>query len=326
MNVSPDSVVSPELSSDGVDPLRLEPAELKELLSRRDAPAWWRLSGHIVFLLLSGSIWLSYWYQWSGTIQVPLALAVFSLVLYGMGLATMFAAMHECVHRTAFKTNTYNDGIGWLAGLLSFYNSTFYRHYHGWHHRFTQIPGKDPELEDPKPTSFLGYVIEISGITWWLGKIRGHLTIAAGRIANKPYVPENARAEVVRSVRIQLLVYALCIALSVALQSWWFVLGWVVPLMIGQPFLRIFVLSEHTGCARDGDRYGNTRTTYTIPLVRFLMWEMPFHAEHHRHPAAPFHALERLHVKMKPHLKELADDGYVAVQRGIIRRLGVDPA
>ena len=65
----------------------------------------------------------------------------------------MFAAMHESVHRTAFKSRWLNNAVGWFAGLLSFYNSTFYRHYHGWHHRFTQLPGKDPELDDRKPTS-----------------------------------------------------------------------------------------------------------------------------------------------------------------------------
>lgn len=326
MSTSPDALVSPDLTTDGVDPLKLTPTELKDVLARRDAPAWWRLAGHLAYLLVFGLLWLAHWYPLPGMEPLPLWIALPALLLYGIGLATMFAPMHECVHRTAFKTNAANDGVAWFAGLLSFYNSTFYRHYHGWHHRFTQIPGKDPELEDRKPTSVLGYLIEISGLTWWIGKVRGHLTLAAGRIANKPYVPENARAEVVRSVRLQLLTYAMLIALSAAFQSWWFVLGWVVPLAIGQPFLRVFVLSEHTGCARDGDRYGNTRTTYTIPLINFLMWEMPFHAEHHRHPAAPFHALRRLHEKMRPHLKHLATDGYLSVQRGIIRRLGEDPA
>jgi fatty acid desaturase len=326
MTTSPDAIVSPDLTTDGIDPLALTPAELKTILARRDGPAWWRLSGHLLFLTVMGTLWLGHWYTLPGMSPLPWWIAGPALLLYGIGLATMFAAMHECVHRTAFKTNALNDAVGWFAGLLSFYNSTFYRHYHGWHHRFTQIPGKDPELEDRKPTSVIGYLIEISALTWWIGKIRGHLTLAAGRIADRPYVPENARAEVLRSVRLQLLAYALIITVSAIFQSWWFVFGWLLPLAVGQPFLRVFVLSEHTGCPRDGDRYGNTRTTITIPLIQFLMWEMPYHAEHHRHPAAPFHALGQLHAKMRPHLKYLATDGYLEVQRGLIRRLGKDPA
>ena len=37
----------------------------------------------------------------------------------------------------------------------------------------------------------------------------------------------------------------------------------------------------------------NSRTTYTNALVRFLAWNMPFHAEHHAWPSIPFHALPR---------------------------------
>ena len=59
---------------------------------------------------------------------VPAAAAA---VAFGFTLVTMFAAMHECVHRTAFRSQWLNNGVGWLAWLLSFYNSTFYRHYHG---------------------------------------------------------------------------------------------------------------------------------------------------------------------------------------------------
>ncbi len=91
------------------------------------------------------------------------SLLVLAAVL-GFTLVTMFAAMHESVHRTAFKSRWLNDGVGGSPGLLSFYNSTFYRYYHGWHHRFTQIAGRDPELEDAKPTSVASYLLELSGV------------------------------------------------------------------------------------------------------------------------------------------------------------------
>jgi fatty acid desaturase len=123
-----------------------------------------------------------------------------------------------------------------------------------------------------------------------------------------------------------LAVYLLAITASIIAGSWLFVLAWCIPLAVGQPFLRAIVLSEHTGCERSDNPYANTRTTYTTPLVTFLMWDMPFHAEHHRYPAVPFHALGRLHARLRPHLTHLDAHGYVAVQRGIIARLGVDPA
>ncbi len=73
------------------------------------------------------------------------------LIIYGFSLATMFAPVHECSHGTAFSNDRLNKVVGWFAGVLSLYNSIFYRHYHKWHHKYTQIAGKDPELEDFKP-------------------------------------------------------------------------------------------------------------------------------------------------------------------------------
>ena len=46
------------------------------------------------------------------------------------------------------------------------------------------------------------------------------------------------------------------------------------------------------------DRNGltNTRTTLTNAAVRLLMWNMPFHAEHHLYPSIPFHRLADAHA------------------------------
>jgi fatty acid desaturase len=141
-------------------------------------------------MAVSGSLWVTQ-KGVNGWIALP------ALVVYGASLATMFAALHECVHRTAFASPKLNDGVAWVAGLLSFYNSTFYRRYHKWHHRYTQIPGKDPELEDPKPQSWPEYLLELSGLTWWIGKVKTYIRIASGQLQGYPYIPESARQEVI---------------------------------------------------------------------------------------------------------------------------------
>jgi fatty acid desaturase len=51
------------------------------------------------------------------------------MALHGVAIVRMFAPMHECVHRTAFASRLANDLVGWIAGVLSFYNSTYYRHF-----------------------------------------------------------------------------------------------------------------------------------------------------------------------------------------------------
>ena len=242
-------------------------------------------------------------------------------ITLGFTLVTMFAAMHEAVHRTAFKSQQLNDGVAWFAGLLSFYNSTFYRPYHGWHHRFTQLPGKDPELDDPKPTSFTRYVIEMSGAPWWIGKLRTHAKLATGNTASYPFLNDQVAPLVVRSVRLQLLTYAVLEGASLALGYPYFALYWLLPVALAQPLLRVILLAEHTGCTEDDNPLSNTRTTYTVLPVRFLMWEMPYHAEHHRYPAMPFFALARAHQTVGPHLRFVARRGYLGMHVTLLQRL-----
>ena len=232
----------------------------------------------------------------------------------------MFAVGHECGHRTAFANNQVNDLVAWWAGVLSFYNSTFYRRYHKWHHRYTRVPGKDPELTDRTPDSLWRYGVELSGLPWWWGKLRGHTRIALGLVDECAYIPATARAEVIRSTRLQLLVYLVAIALSVAFAQPWFIIYWLLPLAVGQPILRFILLAEHTGCSLDDNLLTNTRTTLTLSPLRFLMWNMPFHAEHHLYASIPFHALPAAHDRLKSHFTRV-DPGYVQVNLGIVSKL-----
>ncbi|MGF1496524.1 MAG: fatty acid desaturase family protein [Elainellaceae cyanobacterium] len=291
----------------------LPAADLKALNARSDLKGGLQLAGHLTVMVISGYLWATQRQHW--------AIALPALVVYGFSLASMFAAVHECVHRTAFASNWLNDGVGWLAGVLSFYNSTFYRRYHKWHHRYTQIPDKDPELEDPKPTTRLEYLWQVSGIPWWIGKIKGHWRIATGNTANMPYIAESARSEVMRSTWLQLSVYSGAIALCIATREPWILLDWVLPLAVGQPILRMILLAEHTGCSHDENPLTNTRTTLTTWPIKLLMWNMPFHTEHHLYPSIPFHHLPAAHVQLSEHFAHIAP-GYVYANRSIVGSLG----
>lgn len=277
---------------------------------------WFQLTGHLTVMGISG-------YLWGTNLQNNLqniGIALPALVIYGFTLAAMFAPLHECCHRTAFTSNRLNDTIAWFAGLLSFYNSTFYRRYHKWHHRYTQIIGQDPELESPKPQSLGEYLLELTGIPWWIGKCRRHGAIALGKLDNCPYISETAKVEVIRSIRWQLLVYLGAIALSVGFQQPWFLIYWLIPLAVGQPILRAILLAEHTGCTHDNNPLTNTRTTLTPFPLRFLMWNMSFHTEHHLYASIPFHALPAAHQQLLPYLGKI-DDGYTKANWSIIKNL-----
>ncbi len=302
-----------EVEAEAIQPERiLSAAELSSLNARSNRQGWLRLGGHLGIMGISGYLW--------ETNLDRLAVAMPFLLVYGFSLAAMFAVVHECGHRTAFANSKVNDLVAWWAGVLSFYNSTFYRRYHKWHHRYTRIPGKDPELTDRTPDSLWRYGVELSGAPWWWGKLRGHTRMALGLVDDCEYIPETARTEVVRSTRLQLLVYAMAIAISVGFAQPWFILYWLLPLAIGQPFLRFILLAEHTGCSLDDNSLTNTRTTLTLAPLRFLMWNMSFHAEHHLYASIPFYALPAAHDRLKTHFKTV-DAGYTRVNLGIISKL-----
>jgi fatty acid desaturase len=114
-----------------------------------------------------------------------------------------------------------------------------------------------------------------------------------------------------------LAIYLVLAAASFALGSAALLWLWVLPALLGQPFLRAYLLAEHTGCPLIPDMLRNSRTTRSVALVRRLAWNMPYHAEHHAYPALPFHALPAAHEVLKERIAVQAD-GYISVNREIL--------
>jgi fatty acid desaturase len=140
----------------------LDIATLRSLSRRSNVSGGLRAATHLGLSVCTGAL---VWF-----VRDDWRLLIPAMLAHGFTLVTMFAPMHECVHKTVFANPRANELYGWLAGLLSFYNFTYYRHYHTWHHRYTQDPKRDPELMDPKPASFAGYLWEISAIGFWLSR------------------------------------------------------------------------------------------------------------------------------------------------------------
>lgn len=295
------------------DPPRLLDAPLLADLNRRSNAAGWRqVIGHASLILVSAAVWLQPSLGWG--LRLP------ALLLLGAGLAFGFCAMHECAHRTAFASRSACDAVAWWAGVVSFYNADFYRRYHQWHHRYTHQPGLDPELEDPPPSGPAAYLLELSGIPWWLGKLRGHWRGLRGDFSGCPYIPAEAAIQVRDSIRRQFAVYGVLLLASLPAGNGLLLWVWLLPLALGQPLLRFVLLAEHGGCATSADGLQNTRTTLTLAPLRWLMWNMPFHTEHHLYPSLPFHALAAAHRAIAPRLGHLAP-GYLAVHRHFLQDL-----
>ena len=287
------------------------PAVLGRLSRRSDVRGALQFAAHGACMCATGLlVWLAQplWY-----LLVP------AMALHGVTIVTLFAPMHEGVHRTAFASRTANEVLAWIAGLPSFYNSTYYWHFHSWHHRYTQDPDRDPELMFPKAANRLAYLREISGFTFWFRRAIDYPRLALGRVRNLPFVPDSARRGIALSMSVQLLIY-LAGAASIALGFRGVLFFWFLPALLAQPVLRALLIAEHSGCSQDRNGLTNTRTTLTWFPIRLLMWNMPYHAEHHLYPSIPFHRLPALHRELQDHLRHVAR-GYGAANREIIQGL-----
>jgi len=286
----------------------LDRETLADLSQKSDAAGLKHLAGHVAAILAAGML--------VNAVADILLLRIPAMVLLGFTLTTLFAPMHECVHGTPFARRRLNRVVGWITGAAVGWNSTYYRRFHAWHHRYTQDPDNDPELIVPKPTNMWEYIKRLSGLLYYRAQMKDLWRCVTGRIGHLPYIPERGIAEIQRSALLQVGVYAVIAAVSLALQSWGAVLYWILPMMMAQPFMRMILLAEHTGCSEDRDGLTNTRTTMASMPVRFLMWNMPFHAEHHLYPSTPFHALPRAHTLLRDRLACISES-YPAAHKDI---------
>lgn len=238
------------------------------------------------------------------------------LPLQGFALIFLFTLEHECTHRTPFASPALNDGIGRVCGFLLLLPFEWFRYFHLAHHRWTNIPGRDPELAGEKPATLRQWLVHVSGLPYWVsqGNLLG--TQALGR-DRADYLPAPALDRITREARWMLAGYGGIVAslFFTPLLFW----VWLLPAFLGQPFLRLYLLAEHGDCAFVANMFENTRTTFTNRIVRFLAWNMPYHVEHHVFPAVPFHRLPDLHAAMQDELKVTAD-GYAAFSRDYLAR------
>ena len=292
----------------------LSAAERTALATKIDAPGVRRLALHLGVLLLTGT-----------TIMIarsPLVVGL-ALLAHAVVMTFLFAPLHESVHRTAFASRRLNRLAGWLGGAVLILPPRYFAHFHLAHHRYTQDPEHDPELLTAKPVDWLGYLWLLSGLEYWYRSIAGLLRRAAGK-ADAVFIPERGQARVVTEARIFLAGYAAAIGLSAALQIDWLLWLWVYPALLGQPFLRAYLLAEHWGCPYVREIWRNTRSTVSNPAVRWLAWNMPYHAEHHAHAYVPFHALPALSQRLAA--AQVISPGYANFHRdeapGLIQRGG----
>ncbi|MES0824123.1 fatty acid desaturase [Ruegeria sp. SCP11] len=273
------------------------PSEAKESLQKRSDAAGLRHLALYGALLAATSTCIAF--------RVPLW-PLFVLP-QGILLVFLFTLSHECTHKTPFRSGWLNDVIGHLVSIPIALPFTWFRYFHLAHHKWTNHPENDPELSGkPRPGNWRDLLIYLSGWTYWAAMAQVLIRNAINRI-DAPYLPARQHGAMRLEARLLLGLYlAAVLSLFYSMTLFWL---WFLPVLIAQPFLRLYLLAEHGMCPPVANMLENSRTTFTNRIVRFLAWNMPYHTEHHAFPNVPFHQLPALHGWTKAHLKSTSD-GY----------------
>ena len=280
--------------------------QLRALMARRDGPGLLFLAGHLALMAATGTlVWLSLGTYW----------IVGAVFLHGIVIVHLFAPLHECTHRTAFRSRWLNETVYWLCGLTLGLMPWAFRFQHADHHTYTQDIHRDPQMI-PMGERLSGYLFYASAVPYFTGIAKALLRYPIGRFtqSERNYIPANMLKSVQRQAWIYWGVYLGIAAVSIGLESWAALVYWLIPRIVAEPVERIIRLSEHTACAHSRNMLENSRTTLTWPPIRWLSWNMPLHAAHHAVPLVPFHAIPKLNDMLSDHLREVRHGYFAAVR------------
>lgn len=286
----------------------IDPDDLAVMVERSDGAGLLALGRHLMALCL----------MLLGALALPAPWSWLAWWSYALLLTFVFCPLHEVIHETAFRTRRLNHAVGVVFGLVLLLPPRYFRLFHLAHHRHTQDPDRDPELGSPKPCTIRQYLWHVSGIPYWTAQSRALIRNALGRTDD--FVPVARRKAVMREARTFLAIYGSLAVASVMASNALLLWYWVLPALAGQPFLRWFLLAEHTGCPMVPNMLENTRTTRTNPVMQRLCWNMNLHTAHHAYAGVPFHRLPALDARLGEGRAHVAD-GYLRANRDIFRQL-----
>ena len=271
--------------------------KLKPFLQRNNTSGLIHLAMHLGLIFFSGIL---------VSISPNILIKIIIMIAHGSFIAFLYAGLHECIHKSAFKNKKLNEFVGYFLGFVlirSFLNG---RYRHMAHHTFTQHPEKDPDKVD-FPSSYLVYLKHVTSFSVWIRIIDNLFRHSFGKInkSEKNYIPQSEIKSLIFESRMMVTGYFIIMLLSFYFSTTFFLIYWLIPRILGEPFLRLVRMVEHTGKDETADMIHNTRTSFPSAFLKFLYWNMPYHVEHHLYASVPFYRLPKFHKLIKPHTDEI---------------------
>jgi fatty acid desaturase len=242
-----------------------------------------------------------------------------------------FAGQHEFLHRNAFKSKWINDLCLFYTGVFCFEFGKHERVMHKQHHTYTNNVDKDPELTSYYsreilenkafrniPLDRISYIRQFLDIPYsWKCRLGRVFNSACGipvdysgtgwSLGDSYFTKDSGiMQDLQRTAILQILHWVAFVAYfgqtKEGLQG--LVFWWILPVLLGYPVVNYFRNLEHADCevSKDPNCLRNTRSVRSNLLVRVLLWDTNYHAEHHCYPMVPFYNLHKLNELMYEHV------------------------
>lgn len=266
----------------------------------------WRAVTVLFGVLLACVVALPYLVDRFGALGILPAAPVIGAYVYKLTIL-----MHECCHRTLFRSRRVNDRVGLVAGgfLVTSYDAFCRAHWQHHRHCGTEDDGEESDyltLQDAPPSRLVLHLLKPL-----LGVQAARITAAAVLgIVGRPAHGAQEAAEPVRRPLVSPLAQVLSIAaVQIALAAvatgfgrhlWLALVYPVTAATFGLFFSRVRAFCEHVHVHRhEGECSVRSHLPNPVDRLFFYTLNMNLHVEHHLFPQVPACHLPRIREQLE---------------------------
>jgi len=292
---------------------KIDRQTFRELHQKSDVKAMIQAGGWVGLLFTWAGLAL---YSW--THQFPTFVTALFVIMYGIQANFCINGVHELGHGSVFETKFLNAVFVRIISFLGWLHPDMFFSSHLRHHRYTLwFPEWDQENPLPMVITLMDFLtfsfINVKGLLAAVSQTfliatenipTGHLgwSVSWEKTCYPPEQPQLRRpatlwAQVMLSGHLAITVFSILFGY------------WLIPVIfcLG-PFYGGFLFflcnnTQHVGLRRNTTDFRLCCRSFNLhPAIRFLYWQMNYHAEHHMYANVPCYNLDRLHQTIKHEL------------------------
>ncbi len=220
-------------------------------------------------------------------------LRVFAWICMGILLCGCLNAAHDCAHQSFAASRRVNRvfGLAWCLPLLASF--TLFKKAHFVHHRYTRVPGDSESLHT---IDSLREYLNRMFVRNPAGPLKRAIHTAFLRKTDED---DRDQKQSLRTEAVALCLWCILLATLtgyhpvILIETYW------VPYLLAGPFIAAFALPEHHGLGASDDLLDCTRSVISGVLMRIMLWNGGFHAEHHLYPGMPSSNLPAVNRRLR---------------------------